>query len=285
MSSNTVGYVFTPPALSCSSQPPEPVTSHLHSEQLRLYSPNCFSVDGSFEDIGSVSISVVRVQERPIFIKAQGPSSHSQTSVSEEQRVTRSHPRPKKLTLVCWSPQVKSAAGPKTTLREICRSERQPGHGLRPEASQAEAPGFEARHCPLARDAYHPSHLTYWEKYWRRWAGAGCQGDCVLTPSPKAAAPPQLPRKLATCCAERKARRRGPHLILQRLSSSCLSTPPPPHSSLAREQDGSCPQEIKIPNGSISCQALSPATKVDSVPAKSPQAFSHPFVSLVRYPH
>lgn len=92
-------------------------------------------------------------------------------------------------------------------------------------------------------------------------------------------------KKAGYLLCQEKGKTKGPHLILQRLSSSCLSTPPPPHSSLAREQDGSCPQEIKIPNGSISCQALSPATKVDSVPAKSPQAFSHPFVSLVRYPH
>lgn len=148
---------------------------------------------------------------------------------------------------------------------------RDTGHGSRPKARQAEAPGLGARHCRLAGDPHHPSYSTYWENKGGGQSGAGWREDCALTPSPKAAAPPQLPRKLAARCAKRKAGGKSRHLILERLSSSCLSTPPPPQISMAREQDGSCPQVIKILNGSLSCQALSPATKVDSASVKSPQ--------------
>lgn len=69
--------------------------------------------------------------------------------------------------------------------------------------------------------------------------------------------------------SERQEGGRGPHLILERLFQF-LPLNTPPLRALWPGNRGSYPQEIKIPNGSI-CQALGPATKADSVPAKSPQ--------------
>lgn len=126
---------------------------------------------------------------------------------------------------------------------------------------------FEARSTPgRGPRAWARLHLEMEGDRQRRQDG----GETWMNPVTQGSTPPQLPRKLPAVPSERQEGGRGPHLIHDRLSSSCLSTPPPPQSSLAREQDGSYPQEIKIPNGSI-CQALGPATKADSVPVKSPQ--------------
>lgn len=54
-----------------------------------------------------------------------------------------------------------AATGPKTSLRGMCRSECQPGHGLRPEAPQAEAPGLgPGTDTQLGTLATHPIQHT-----------------------------------------------------------------------------------------------------------------------------
>lgn len=203
----------------------------------------------------------------------QGPSLHSQTAVNDKQRVTRSHQRanqetdPGGVDGVAWlrlplvTKQLLEEYADQSDSLDVVRGQK---HVKR----RPRAPGQALLPSP---EPSPPIPFNILGKY-GRWAEWGrVAGRLCVNLSPKAAAPPQLPRKLSARCAKRKAGGRSPHLILERLFSSCLSTPPPPQISIAREQDGSCPQEIKILNGSISCQALSPATKVGSVPVKSPQ--------------